>query len=117
MKAHRLLDVVAQLAVQRFGQFQGLEIGGVIVAVEDGVNLFKGPWLNLSVPVAFFEQFFGVLHHLERRGAHFARLHFDVGGVQAICGANFSEIVGLGFAAFGDDQEAVMAGAAASAAV
>ena len=40
-------------------------------------------------------------------------MHLDVGRVQSEGRPDFPEVVGLGLAAFGDDQDAVVAGATA----
>lgn len=40
-------------------------------------------------------------------------MHLDVGRVQSVGRPDFPEVVGLGLAAFGDDKDALVAGATA----
>ena len=52
----------------------------------------------------------GVLHHLNWCRAKFTGAHLYIGGVQTVSGANFAEVVGLGLAAFRNDQDSVVTG-------
>lgn len=84
LEAHGLPVVIAQLAVERVGQLQGVEIAGVVVPVEHGIDLLEGTRLDLLVPIPALEQGPGVLHHLDRRRPEFAGMHLDVGRVQPV---------------------------------
>jgi hypothetical protein len=80
----------------------------MIVAVKNGVDLLKRPWLNVLVLVSYLEQLSGILHHLDRRSAKLARSNFNVGRVKPVGLSDLTEVVGLGLAAFGDDEDAVI---------
>ena len=81
----------------------------MIVAVKNSVHLLECARLDVLVLVAELEQFPGVLHHLDGRGAELAGTHLDIGRVQPVGLPNLAEIVGFGLAAFRDDQDAVIA--------
>lgn len=51
------------------------------------------------------------MHYLDRFGAQFTGLHFDVGSVKPVRRADLLEVQRFGFAAFGDNQDAIVAGA------
>ena len=110
-KHHRLFGVIAHLAVERGRQLERVEIGAMVITVEHSIDLLKGARANPFVRVAVFKQVTGVLHHLDGFGAQFTRLHFDIGSVQPVRRADLLEVQRFGFAAFGDDQDAIVGGA------
>ena len=101
-----------QFAVEGLREGQGVVVAGVVVAVEYDIHLVEAARPNAFVQVAFFEQMLGVLHYLNGSGSLSAGLHFHIGGVQLVRGADFFEVQRFGFAAFGDDQDARVSGAA-----
>ena len=110
-KHHCLFGVIAHLAVERGRQLERVEVGAMVITVEHGIDLLEGAWANLLVRVAVLKQVTGVLHYLDGLGAQFTRLHFDVGGVKSVRRADLLEVQRFGFAAFGDDQDAIVGGA------
>lgn len=65
----------------------------------------------LNTPATRLGQLFRALHNLGRGSAQCARLHSDLGRMQAIGSPDFAEIVRRCRPAFGDDQDAVAASA------
>lgn len=61
-----LLVVVPELAIERRGEIQRIEVGGMVIAVEHGVDLLESTGLDMLMPVAVFEQFPGIFDHLDR---------------------------------------------------
>ena len=111
LEAHQAFAVVFKPAVERLCHGQGVEIAAVLVAVKDGIHLLKSTRLDALVFVAKLKKLFGVLHHLHRVGAQSAGVYLDAGGVQPVGLPDFAQVVGLGLAAFANDQDAVVAGA------
>ena len=102
--------IVSELAVQGRRQGEGLGVGQVVIPVEYGEDLLEGPGLDVLVAISVLKQFPRVSDDLNRGRAEVAWLDLDVGRMKTELPADFVEVVGLGLAPFGDDEDAVVAG-------
>lgn len=105
---HLLPIVIAQGAVELLGARERVVIAGMIIAIEDRIDLVESAGRNVPVPVTLFEKLPRILDNLEGRRTQPTRIDTDICGVQPKGAANFPEIVGLCLRPLGDNQNSVV---------